>query len=203
MQPIPIESVRKWQTIQGMESPASISAVCPNCGEKGNFTLAEHNFDSVRSVVAATARCPGCNSRVHFWHIRSGRDTKDKKGRAGAVYMYPPTQNHYRIPTFASNVPDPLQKALVSTIEALNAKNYVATAVCGRRTLEGIFKFLVSEDQRKANLARLIEIAKKDIDLAAPLTALSHAIREGGNLGAHFDIENEPNELLLVRSWNC
>jgi hypothetical protein len=29
--------------------------------------------------------------------------------------------------------------------------------------------------------------------LAAPLKALSHAIRDGGNLGAHFDAEREPD----------
>jgi hypothetical protein len=31
-------------------------------------------------------------------------------------------------------------------------------------------------------------------DLSAPLTQLSHAIRQGGNLGAHFDFEKEPDE---------
>jgi hypothetical protein len=45
-------------------------------------------------------------------------------------------------------------------------------------------------------LAKLIEFAKSEVDLAAPLSALSHAIRDGGNLGAHFDMEKEPNETL-------
>ena len=34
------------------------------------------------------------------------------------------------------------------------------------------------------------------LDLAAPLKSLSHAIRDGGNLGAHFDEEREPTEEL-------
>ena len=45
-------------------------------------------------------------------------------------------------------------------------------------------------------IERLIEHAKSEIDLAAPLSALSHAIRDGGNLGAHFDMEKEPDERL-------
>jgi hypothetical protein len=53
--------------------------------------------------------------------------------------------------------------------------------------------------KRDANLARLIELAKEQTDLAAPLTSLSHAIRSGGNLGAHFDMEKEPNEGLALQ----
>lgn len=68
--------------------------------------------------------------------------------------------------------------------------------MCARRTLEGIFKYLVAQERRNAPLARLIEHVKEDKDLAAPLTSLSHAIRDGGNLGAHFDMEKEPNETL-------
>lgn len=43
-------------------------------------------------------------------------------------------------------------------------------------------------------LYKLIETATQQTDLAAPLRSLSHAIRSGGNLGAHFDMEREPDE---------
>ena len=52
------------------------------------------------------------------------------------------------------------------------------------------------EEKRNTTLAKLIEHTKANVDLAAPLTSLSHAIRDGGNLGAHFDMEKEPNESL-------
>jgi hypothetical protein len=110
--------------------------------------------------------------------------------------MYPAAKNYYPSPDFAPDIPEPLQRSFVSTIDAFNSRNYAATAVCARRTLEGIFKYLVSEDKRNASLARLIEHVRTETDLAAPLTSLSHAIRDGGNLGAHFDMEKEPNELL-------
>jgi len=110
--------------------------------------------------------------------------------------MYPVAKNHYPNPEFALDIPEPLQNAFVSTIDAFNSRNYAATAVCARRTLEGIFKYLVEEDKRGAPLAKLIEQVKTSKDLAAPLTSLSHAIRDGGNLGAHFDMEKEPDETL-------
>ncbi len=110
--------------------------------------------------------------------------------------MYPSAKSYYPAPELQSNIPEALQNAFVSTIDAYNSRNYAATAVCARRTLEGIFKYLVSEDQRNAPLARLIERVTEDMDLAAPLTSLSHAIRDGGNLGAHFDMEKEPDQVL-------
>ena len=64
----------------------------------------------------------------------------------------------------------------------------------GRRALEGTFNFLLPEDKRNGPLYRLIETATQQTDLAAPLKALSHAIRSGGNLGAHFEMEREPDE---------
>lgn len=110
--------------------------------------------------------------------------------------MYPRLSNFLRRPDLPTDVPSKLQESFFATIDSFNARNYTATTVCARRTLEGIFKFLVSEDKRNANLAKLIDSAKDKVDLAAPLTALSHALRDGGNLGAHFDPEKEPNETI-------
>ncbi|WP_157058655.1 DUF4145 domain-containing protein, partial [Pseudomonas meliae] len=62
--------------------------------------------------------------------------------------------------------------------------------------LEGIFKYRVDSSDRTKNLYQLIDLVKNSNDLAAPLETLSHAIRSGGNLGAHFDDENEPTEAM-------
>jgi hypothetical protein len=86
-----------------------------------------------------------------------------------------------------------LQRAFASTVDAYNTKNYVATAVCCRRTLEGIFKYRVDEGKRKLSLMKLIKEVQDSQDLAEPLNTLSHAIRAGGNLGAHFDEDAEPS----------
>lgn len=196
MQLVPASSVRCWVTVGNGKTPASISTVCPHCGEKGIFALSNQHDDTARLAVASTATCPGCNRHVFFWAVRHEQKPKDDTNNPAAVYMYPVAKNHYPHPDFAPDIPEALQRSFVSTIDAFNSGNHAATAVCARRTLEGIFKYLVDEDKRNAPLAKLIENVKSSKDLAAPLTSLSHAIRDGGNLGAHFDMKKEPNEML-------
>ena len=42
---------------------------------------------------------------------------------------------------------------------------------------------------------QLLNDLKEKVDLTKPLTSLADALREGGNLGAHFDdLEGEPDE---------
>lgn len=55
-------------------------------------------------------------------------------------------------------------------------------------------KSMLPEEKQSGSLAKLIEAVSKEANLAGPLEALSHAIRNGGNLGAHFDMEKEPDE---------
>lgn len=196
MQLVPTISVRKWGKYGHGKTPMSVSAVCPYCGEKGIFTLRAHYDDTARMAVASSAHCPGCNKAVHFWALRHEQEPKSDENNPAAMYMYPAAKNQYLYSHFAPNIPEPLQRAFVSAIDALNSRNYAATAVCARRTLEGIFKYLVEESERNAPLAKLIEHVKSNKDLSAPLTSLSHAIRDGGNLGAHFDMEKEPTETL-------
>lgn len=111
-------------------------------------------------------------------------------------FMFPGESSGYQYPVLPDTVPAPLQRSLTSTIDSLNARNFPATAVGARRTLEGIFKYLVDSPSRTKSLYQLIDQVKSNNDLAAPLETLSHAIRSGGNLGAHFDDENEPTEVM-------
>lgn len=196
MQLIPASSIRGWTRQGAGKAPSTISTICPHCGEKALFALGSYHDDSTRCAIASTASCPGCSRAVQFWSVRHEQSPKGDEENPAAVYMYPPAKNHYPSPEFAPNIPEPLQRSFVSAINAFNSRNYVATAVCARRTLEGIFKYLVAEEKRHSELVKLIEHAKNEIDLAAPLTSLSHAIRDGGNLGAHFDMEKEPSEVL-------
>lgn len=110
--------------------------------------------------------------------------------------MFPAGKLRYATEQFPDEVPEALRRAFSSAASAFNSSNYVATAVCARRTLEGIFKYRLPESDRKGTLAQLIDRTMNSIDLAAPLASLSHAIRDGGNLGAHFDSDREPTEEL-------
>jgi hypothetical protein len=187
MQLLPLSAVRNWVRAPG-KIPAAISTVCPHCAERGVFSMTHPHDDGMRKAVVATAACPGCSAPVHFWTMRGSSPDSEP----AAIYMYPVPKSYYPHPAFAPDIPEALQRSFVSAIDALNSRNYAATAVCARRTLEGIFKYLVPETKRRSTLAALIDHVKGNVDLAAPLTTLSHAIRDGGNLGAHFDSDNEP-----------
>jgi hypothetical protein len=192
MQLIPENSVRSWSAYgsNSIKAPTSISTNCPHCNALAVFALDRYLDDAHRKAASTTGICPGCQSEVFFWVILDSKDNQSM------IYMYPQVKNHYPHPDFLNDLPEPLSRSFVSTVDALNAQNYTATTVCARRTLEGIFKYLVPEEERKKTLVKLIEHTKLNMDLSAPLTFLSHAIREGGNLGAHFDMEKEPNEVM-------
>lgn len=196
MQRIDLNAVRGWAASGTVRYPTAISSVCPHCSDRVVFSLSDFELDNKRLTVAATGTCPSCKKYAFFWTLREQRVPKDDTNNPTAIHTHPPVRDHYPTPKFSADIPEQLQRSFISTIDAFNSKNYVATTVGGRRTLEGIFKYLVPEEKRKANLAKLIEFAKADVDLAAPLSALSHAIRDGGNLGAHFDMEKEPSEAL-------
>jgi len=196
MQLIPDTSIRGWVVLSGARVPNAVSTVCPHCREKGVFTLSGLRDDPNILTISSPAKCPGCNKLVMFWAIRAEKQPKSNDKNPEAVYMYPPAKNYMPMSEFQVDIPPALKKAFISTIDAYNSTNYAATAVCARRTLEGIFKHLVPEDKRTLSLQKLIEHVKDNTDLAAPLTSLSHAIRDGGNLGAHFDMEKEPDQHL-------
>lgn len=194
MEPVHLNSVRTWSLLGDTRIASSIASTCPHCGEKVIFSIADYDVDSRRSAVSGSATCPGCSKAVFFWVISTKEKVKPRP--VEAVFMYPMLRNYVALGELPPNVPEKLQSALFATIESFNARNYTATTVCARRTLEGIFKFLVAEEKQGASLAKLINMAKEKVDLAAPLTALSHAVRDGGNLGAHFDPDREPSETI-------
>lgn len=190
--------IMRTTSVGNMLTAFSVSTSCPYCGERVIFSLGAYIQDGTRGCVPSTGHCPSCRSEAHFWTIKNplanGGDQPDYR-----YYMFPRPKSGYPIPALPENVPEPLQRAFRSTIDSLNTRNFPATAVCARRTLEGIFKYLVAKDDREKSLYVLIDQVKKNNDLAAPLETLSHAIRSGGNLGAHFDDENEPTEAMAHR----
>lgn len=197
MQLISSQSVRSWARTGSTKSPAVVATICPNCGAMVTLTLGQQHDDSNRGAVAATARCPHCEKAVHFWAIRRHGKAKDgSSDDTPEVYMHPTAATLLVAQNHGPDVPSALERAFAGTADAFNQRNYIATAVCARRTLEGIFKNRLPADKRNLSLtlSQMIDEVRKDDSLAAPLGSLAHAIREGGNLGAHFDPDNEPDE---------
>ena len=88
----------------------------------------------------------------------------------------------------------PLKSAYTSTINVVNAKEWNAAAVMCRRLLEGIAKTALLLELQKHSLSKQLGELPKHRDLSKPILELADAVRKGGNLGAHFDLEKEPDE---------
>ncbi len=195
MRAIPISSAQLWRDVASHWCPTSINTVCPHCSRIVVFALQEHNWDSPRQTVAATARCPGCNGRVSIWVVQPG--PSDDKSRQGADFiMIHPGDDTTRKPIEGINhIPAPLRQAYLESVQVFNAGIWSATASSCRRTLEGVVKQLANGGD-EANLARLLQELPQRVDLTAQLRKMADAIRLGGNIGAHFNEQQLPDREL-------
>lgn len=149
--------------------------------------------DGHRCTISSTGECPHCKQAIRIWSVNKRPDQRTDSDMP-EVFMYPAGQHQFSVQEFPSEIPEPLRRAFLSTVASFNSNNFPATATGARRTLEGIFKYRLPEELRRGNLAQLINRTTESVDLAEPLGKLAHAIRDGGNLGAHFDMEKEPTE---------
>jgi hypothetical protein len=87
-------------------------------------------------------------------------------------------------------MPPKLKKAYQSALNVLTIGEAEATASQCRRVLEGVTRRVLPPEVTTTNLARRIQaLAQQDETLARPLIDLADSLREGGNLGAHFNDE--------------
>ena len=160
--------------------PASIGTTCPHCTSVVIFTMIEDGLDNNHRAYLCSGICPSCVEKSEFIFL-APKIRDDVNPKTTEIYITPtPTDWHQTI-EFTENISSALRRAYESTVDSFNSKNYVATAVGCRRTLEGIFKNLVQDDKKSLTLSKMIDEVKDSVDLAAPLTKLSHAIRAGGN----------------------
>ncbi len=193
MRQITKNQVRKWTKVAGISIPASFSAWCPHCSEKVTFNTTNHTHDPKRACVSASCNCPSCSHHVSIWSLGAhGPDSAE-------VYIHPNTGEPHSPKEISSIIPEPLYRSYISTIDAYNSGNYVATAVCCRRTLEGLFQGLLPEGERVHNLARAISQVADTVNLSEPIGNFANVLRQGGNLGAHFDNEKEPDEEMALQ----
>lgn len=90
-------------------------------------------------------------------------------------------------------MPAAVRRAYQDTVAVFNSGVWGATATAARRTLEGIVGNLLPNNRGTLaqQLRRLGE--SESVNLAQPLTTLSNSLRQGGNIGAHFDLERDPD----------
>ncbi len=185
-------TVPSWQNVANWWFPSSIDTNCPFCGKLVNFAPTGHQYDAPRKTMASNARCPGCGETVYIWAIDPGPANDSSKQTCSCLAIFPPPDAH-REPIKGSNaIPDRIRRAYLETVGVFNAGVWSATATCTRRTLEGLVKEMLSTESSETLAARIKSLSKSE-DLGKPLVTLSDLIREGGNIGAHFDLDREPD----------
>jgi hypothetical protein len=91
-------------------------------------------------------------------------------------------------------IPPMVGREYASAINVFNAAEWNATAICSRRVLEAVVQNLLPKELQKGRLFDQLGSLQSNVDLTRPLTSLLDALREGGNLGAHFNLESEPDQ---------
>jgi len=114
----------------------------------------------------------------------------------GSLYMYPPSKARAPSPDImgSARLAAPLKRAYESAVNVVRMREWSAAAMSCRRLLEGITKMALPAQLQHETLAKQLEAFPTHVDLGKPLMDLADAVRKAGNLGAHFDLEREPNE---------
>lgn len=191
MHEIHISNVNQWHNDKSIRSPLNFSHNCPNCNSYVSFTVSNHRSYLTQFATMATATCPSC--LVESLIVCCGKDSDEGKYPATiALYPHPRT----RTPVDGYNIlPEKVSKAYISAVNAYNYQLWSNVAVSCRRTLEGVINSLPGMQSNKTLYAALQELGKSHTGvLAGPLIKLAELLRSGGNLGAHFDEDLEPDE---------
>ncbi len=183
------EVIVEWGTLHQRYYPTALDVGCPYCRMVTNFSTSEPAFDAHRATIAVTARCARCRNTVYLWLVSPSGD--GARPHPALLLMHPSPAEEHRPIERIDLLPEPLQRAYRDTVIGYNTGLWSATATLCRRTLEGIVNDL-NPGQGGPLFGRLEKLGDS-VDLAKPLITLSHAIRQVGNLGAHFDLRKEPD----------
>ncbi|WP_424950980.1 DUF4145 domain-containing protein [Deinococcus sp.] len=192
MRGIPIGSVTLWS--EGRHDgaaparPLRINSTCGVCGKDISVDVSVGRYHEEHTWLAAT-RCPNplCGAVLRF----VGLEVHDC--RFTRLYIDPSFEDA-RLPMPGIDLaPERIQKAYMDTLATLNSGIPSAVATLARKTLEGVVRLSYPNPDglRDRSLFKLIRDLPQSMDLGRPINELAHAMREGGSLGAHFDLDQD------------
>lgn len=195
MHSLSLSSVAQWKNVNNRWCPESIDTLCPHCSRTVTLTLQRHQWDEHRTTMTADAVCPGCHKTSRFWVVDPG-DGRDSAQR-GCAYLgiYPRPRINRKPIVEPDKLNSPaLARVYQSAFNAYNAGLWDACSTSCRKTLEGLVINLLPDEDRKGRLFDQLKLLPQKVNLAEPLVVLADTLRKGGNLGAHFDLEREPDQ---------
>ncbi|NOU19240.1 MAG: DUF4145 domain-containing protein [Bacteroidales bacterium] len=195
---IPKEAFAQTSTWRGIILPDSVDWYCPHCGRRVNFKMNWTLINNPQSVLFCNSACSGCRKLATFIYIGFKENNNDPK--EGELFIHPEPRTRSPLDGIFDSVKfnGGLKEAYESSINVYNVGEWTATAVLCRRLLEGITMQILPDEKKKLPLGKQLQELPNHIDLQKPLLTLADALRKGGNIGAHFDLEKTPNENIIT-----
>ena len=194
---IPDNSVAQWGKTAGIKIPHAVDTICPFCGRLVTFTLIAWHTAPHVGAQTMKSRCSGCDKSASFLWVEGSDVPENRFSDEKALYVWP-SPKLIRGPIIgleaAANFPDRLKKDYSSALNTYNVRLWPAAAVLCRRILEGLCKVVLPENCHNLALAQQLKVLPDHVDLRDPILKLVDGIRLGGNIGAHFDTEREPDQ---------
>lgn len=178
-------SVRDWSRSGDRHCPNLIDVTCPFCSVFVGISTGSR----VEGVsIALHGNCPSCRQVVRFW-------VPNPEVEIGSIeiYMYPQSVRDRDPLEGIDLVPDGIRRSYINTLASYKSENWVATAVMCRRTLEGVVFNVLKDKAKSMALASGLRELPKHVDLGRKILEPMDALRQGGNLGAHFVEDSEPD----------
>ncbi|UWQ95014.1 DUF4145 domain-containing protein [Rhodobacteraceae bacterium M385] len=176
---------------RGASVPNALKITCPMCGTISTFGCSGLRDIGGKECCSTTSQCPACGERVFFFGFMP---VVDEAPRELEIIVFTERSSVLAIKNYKSAVDERIVRSYEAAIHAFNSKNYSASLVMAGRTLEGVFKLLLGSGSENKTLGSLVDKASQEIGLEGPLKKLAKLIKDGRNLGAHFDLETEPNK---------
>lgn len=188
------QNVVQWTAFENRWTPGSLAIHCPYCGRLATFTVGDCSLDKPRNTISASAMCPACRKTVRLWVLDPGACPDTKNRIFQELCVCPTPSINLKPMSGVDKIPPEIGREYASAINVFNAGEWNAAAICCRRVLEAVVQNLLPKESRKGSLSEQLGSLQSNVDLTKPLTSLTDALRKGGNLGAHFNLEREPDQ---------
>lgn len=191
MQPVRRFKTQKASKQGGVWSIPAWGTACPHCGQGAWFEFDPPLTNQDAHDAPPTETCP-CGGAIWFCVIKP-----PQRDAGGWLYIDPPVptaaEHRHEVTEALGALAPALGEAYDEAVGALVAGLPSAAVTEARRTLDGLVKVLLQRAGEvlpdQPVLTHLLRQLPEKIDLSRPLQESALAIRDGGNLGAHFDMQ--------------
>lgn len=193
---------KNWGSMQddgsGLLYPSDVQFRCRACDMWAYFPVQDCQSNPNAAIRSAVTTCPACKHRVQLVLIYELRDVNVAR-KPLKINVLDASENQIELRDFSASLDSRVAQVVESAVRAHNSGRYAEASSGARRALEGLLKTSLIAcgnsvgDLKGKSLFSLIETATQQLDFSAPIKKLASLVKDGGNLGSHFDFDGEPS----------